>query len=148
MPSATGTTSRVSLIAIPYEVHVGQLSHVLREPVQQQIRDFPAVLLQHQHVTIAVKSGISQPGPGGMNSGLFEELHGAVIVPGMVGSLGSNDEDGHLLQIRKEARGRILKPASSEVRIIRLLFPPYGKIGRTLSRRLVRPSLRGRPPSQ
>ena len=63
---------------------MGALSHALRQPVQQQTSDFLAVLLQHQHVAIAVKSGISEFDPRGMNSGLLKKLHGSVIVRGVV----------------------------------------------------------------
>src|SRR5262249_1744703 len=67
------------------------LTDGLCQPAPDNLGYFPTVLLEHQHVTVAMDAGFAKLDPGGMNSGLFEELDGAMVVGCMVGRLGGHD---------------------------------------------------------
>src|SRR5215510_3248370 len=104
------------------------LPDVFSQPAQHHSLDLDIFFFKHHHVAVAVDAYISEFDPDGMHAGLFEIFHSAMIIGRVIRRLCRYDESREFPEIRQSPCRRLLKPASCDIRSVRLLLLNDGEI--------------------
>jgi hypothetical protein len=100
-----------------------------RQPSRDHARDLEIVLLQHNHVPVAVDAVIAEAQRSDLDPGLHQVLGGAVVVRRVIGSLGGDHDRRDIDEVRKVPRRRLLLPTEDQVRAVGLgPAPSAGKL--------------------